>query len=88
MDDLKVPDWAFPDGVAQPLRPEPNSRYHDGPGSSARPVHNIWIVTGTVHTGLHFDDFANALTLIAGSKRVFLFPPSDSALLYPSATRT
>ena len=48
------------------------------------PDANVWLTVGKVHSGLHYDDKYNSLTVLSGKKRVFLFPPSESQKLYPA----
>ena len=45
----------------------------------------LWVSAGRVHSGLHYDHYANSLTVLRGVKRVILFPPHQSDLLYPVA---
>ena len=53
------------------------------PRASAR----IWIGSGGHVNALHFDCFANFLFLVAGQKRVCLFPPDSFADLEPTPPR-
>jgi hypothetical protein len=46
---------------------------------------NLWITSGRVHSGLHYDADYNTLTVLSGTKHVFLYPPEDSRFLYPTA---
>jgi hypothetical protein len=41
--------------------------------------HNI---EGNVQSGLHYDTYFNSLTVLSGSKTVFLFPPTESDYMY------
>ena len=53
------------------------------PSSMAeKPQINLWITTGKVQSGLHFDESYNSLTVLQGTKYVYLFAPSESHLLY------
>jgi hypothetical protein len=48
---------------------------------------NLWIGTSGNVTPLHYDAANNFLAQVVGRKRVHLFPPSQSHLLYPNGTR-
>jgi hypothetical protein len=48
---------------------------------------NLWIGTAGNVTPLHYDAANNFLAQIKGRKRIHLFHPSQSDLLYPNATR-
>ena len=43
---------------------------------------NLWLTKGSMQSGLHYDEQYNSLTVLQGTKRVFLFPPSESKHLY------
>ena len=45
----------------------------------------LWITGGNVTSGLHFDQDYNSLTVLRGTKRVFLFDPADTPFLYPAS---
>jgi hypothetical protein len=45
---------------------------------------NIWIGGGGCRTPLHYDSPENLLVQIAGRKKITLFPPEQSANLYPA----
>lgn len=45
----------------------------------------LWITGGNVTSGLHFDQDYNSLTVLRGTKRVFLFDPADSPYLYTAS---
>lgn len=47
---------------------------------------NVWVTVGKVHSGLHYDDQANSLTVLSGTKRVFLFAQTENKYLYPAVT--
>jgi hypothetical protein len=47
---------------------------------------NVWLTVGKVHSGLHYDDQANSLTVLSGTKRVFLFAQTENRFLYPAVT--
>ena len=44
---------------------------------------NFWMNFGRIDTGLHYDDDDGLLCVVKGRKVVTLYPPSDSAFLYP-----
>jgi len=46
----------------------------------------LWITGGNVTSGLHFDQDYNSLTVLQGTKRVFMFAPEDTPNLYLSST--
>ena len=53
------------------------------PSSSAEdPQINLWISSGRMQSGLHFDQAYNSLTVLKGTKHVYLFAPSQSSFLY------
>lgn len=58
----------FIDGV--PDRVETNSKY------------NLWYYSNDANSGLHYDNYGNFLCQIKGTKKIYLFPPSDSKFLY------
>lgn len=53
-----------------PDRVENNSKY------------NLWYYSNDANSGLHYDNYDNYLCQIMGTKKVYLFPPSDSRWLY------
>ena len=53
-----------------PDRVENNSKY------------NLWYYSNDANSGLHYDNYDNYLCQIMGTKKVYLFPPSDSKWLY------
>lgn len=44
---------------------------------------NVWISLGKHDTGLHRDDSYGMLVVLQGTKRITLYPPSDTPLLKP-----
>ena len=54
------------------------------PATGARnPVSmNLWITGGSLQSGLHFDSHYNSLTVLSGTKTIFLFPPAETKHLY------
>lgn len=47
---------------------------------------NFWISPGYHDTGLHYDDLDGILCVLQGTKKVTLYPPSDSCYLKPLST--
>ena len=45
----------------------------------------LWVTGGNVTSGLHFDQDYNSLTVLSGTKRVFLFDPADTPYLYSAS---
>jgi hypothetical protein len=53
------------------------------PSSSAEdPQINLWISSGRLQSGMHYDEAYNSLTVLKGTKHVYLFAPSQSRFLY------
>jgi lysine-specific demethylase 8 len=80
---LGGPSWYR---TAQPVFPElwPEVRVPSCLGKI--PLHevNLWMGYGGVNSHLHFDPQDNFLVMLKGRKRVLLFPPDQSGLLYPA----
>ena len=56
------------------------------PSANAGKAHELlWVTGGNVTSGLHFDQDYNSLTVLSGTKRVFLFDPIDSPHLYSAS---
>ena len=51
-------------------------------GAEAPVSMNLWITGGSLQSGLHFDTHYNSLTVLAGTKTIFLFPPTETKYLY------
>ena len=43
----------------------------------------LWISHGQVQSGLHYDQWYNTITVLKGTKRFILFPPTQTEYLYP-----
>lgn len=43
---------------------------------------NVWWTRGNASSGLHYDAYENVIVQVRGTKRVLLFPPEQSPLLY------
>jgi hypothetical protein len=68
-------------GVPIPRGASPPSAHAGG-----RADRNLWVTGGNVTSGLHFDRDYNSLTVLKGTKRVFLFDPADTPYLCESST--
>ena len=44
--------------------------------------YNLWYYSNDANSGLHYDNYDNFLCQVKGSKKIYLFPPSDSKWLY------
>ena len=43
---------------------------------------NLWVTGGSLQSGLHYDSHYNSLTVLSGTKTIFLFPPTETKHLY------
>ncbi|KAI5797646.1 hypothetical protein EDC01DRAFT_650706 [Geopyxis carbonaria] len=74
-DDIAVPDYCYAD---PPVR--------EGEGATKRleaPLLNAWFGPRGTVSPLHTDPYANVLAQVVGSKYVRLYPPSETARVYP-----
>ena len=56
----------------------------DAIGGARRRQHNLWIGSGNHVVDLHFDMMRNFIAMLAGRKRITLFPPEALPHIYPA----
>ncbi|POM61166.1 Clavaminate synthase-like protein [Phytophthora palmivora] len=49
---------------------------------------NLWMTVQSGRTTLHYDAYQNVLVVLYGRKKVTLYPPSDTAKMYPFPVHT